>query len=240
MEFKLYATKTKNQICSRLNIPAKQAPNLLSPLVFPLFSTRTPWASHSLFSSTVNTPNTASNALFSPISTTTQQTDGGISSTLTRSSSLLSEENESTDIEKILNDQQYKRKTKNSKNKTTPSCDFKQNTQKCEEFNIKSKKYSKKCSRIFIPIAQDCGIRKESRGEKETIKRIIVPDIPKAAFGVHRAYHELNVTQDFKTIEVKIKPREPRYRSRNLSLDADKQLRDKILYDLILSKHQNP
>ena len=66
-------------------------------------------------------------------------------------------------------------------------------------------------------------------------RKLIVPDIPKAKFGEHKAYNELDISEDFKTIEVIEKPREPKYKSRVDSLGKEQDIRYRILSDILSS-----
>lgn len=141
------------------------------------------------------------------------------------------EENEMTDIEKIIQDQMYfKNKIrKNRLIKSTELCIGK------EKVLQETRGKSQNCDSFFeeLILKSQKEIRRKS---PEKIKKVIVPDIPKTKFGVHKDYNDLDVESKFKTVELPDKPQEKRFRSRADSLSKEQDIRMKILTEIVSTK----
>lgn len=159
------------------------------------------------------------------------------SNSITNNKSLGStEETEKSDIEKITDCQKYF-KFKRSKLDSLKSAIELKNTKKVKDV-IKSLDMTHQNYSFRIQEPKETNILPEIKPPgKDIIRKIIIPDIPKAAFGVHIPYHDLDLDQDFKTIEVNEKPRDPKFKKRSEVLSKEKDLRDKILSELLLEKH---
>lgn len=148
-----------------------------------------------------------------------------------------SDEQNTTDIEKIISQQSYVYvpKKANTLNKSFEA----QVKSPCSSDTNKKKKertFSQVVSHLESQPLKLPQIYLESQ-EKPKFKRMIIPDIPKAAFGVHKPYHELNIQEDFKLIQVEEKTRDVRFRSRTDSLADEKIIREKVLREILLEKH---
>ena len=70
-------------------------------------------------------------------------------------------------------------------------------------------------------------------------KTIIVPDIPKTAFGVHNSYHEIDLKKDFRILQCEELSNNPKPKHKSLSLIKDEELRQRILTEIMLEKKPN-
>lgn len=133
-----------------------------------------------------------------------------------------------SDIEKIIQDQFY---TKSKLNKLIRSSE----TPLIEEKNRSACRVKSEEGKIKTLPHLDDTFLTPTRSSPVKKKKIIIPDIPKAKFGVHKSYNELNVNEDFKTIEIVDKPREAKFRSRDDSLEKEQGVRAKILVEILSS-----
>ncbi|OMJ95199.1 hypothetical protein SteCoe_1401 [Stentor coeruleus] len=137
------------------------------------------------------------------------------------------EDQKITDIEKIITQQSYVYVPKNS-NSLIKNYDSQPTSPHT------SKPYKKVNKRTFSDIVShiECEPLKLPQINPEipekSYKKLIIPDIPKAAFGVHKPYHDLNIHEDFKLIQIEEKPRDYRFRSRTDSLVDEIRVRDKV------------
>jgi hypothetical protein len=139
------------------------------------------------------------------------------------------EETLKTDIEKIIQDQKYFKNPQNRLNRSSdsPLTEVKPR----QSFRVKSEEaYKKNLHQIEY-------FNTEPKNHSPVKRRkLIIPDIPKAKFGEHKAYNELDISEDFKTIEVIEKPREPKFKSRVDSLGKEQDVRYRILSEILSSK----
>lgn len=142
-----------------------------------------------------------------------------------------SDSSEMTDIEKIINDQSYFSFEK------TPKINLNKSANETQKIKIKIK-----TSRLVKK-------KKKFEIEKEKVelpalhyekKEIIVPDIEKAPFGVHRAYNELDLQMNFRKVNVELKPREEKFKSRKLLSLSEQEERDRILSEILFEKRVKP
>ena len=153
------------------------------------------------------------------------------------------DENSKTDIEKIINEQNYFKFQKKSRlylqNKGI-SQEFRDKiiakTERKSSNNNETLKH-KKLNEEKNENKNEITLPPINLHNKNIIRKLIVPDIPKAAFGIHNPYNELKIENDFKIVQVEEKPRAPKFRSRSDTLEKDQQLREKILQE-ILSEHK--
>lgn len=146
------------------------------------------------------------------------------------------EDQKATDIEKIITQQSYIYVPKSS-NPLIKSYGSQPNSPHTSDSykKVSKRTFSDVVSHIESEPLKLPHINPES--PEKSYKKLIIPDIPKAAFGVHKPYHDLNVQEDFKLIQIEEKPRDYRFRSRTDSLVDEKRVRDKILRDILVEKH---
>jgi hypothetical protein len=139
-----------------------------------------------------------------------------------------SEEVEMTDIERIIQDQMYFKKKR--KNRLIKSTELEFQKEKPE-----TRGKSHVCE-SFLDELVSRNLKEIKRKSPEKVKKLIVPDIPKTKFGVHKDYNDLKVENDFKTVEVVDKPLGNKFKSRIDTLGKEQEVRMKILSEIVSTK----
>ena len=134
-----------------------------------------------------------------------------------------------SDIEKIMNEQNYA--FSNIKSLTPQN-----KTVQIEEKSLKPKKNFEDFEKMKPKLKLEKVILPHLPQEPDQkLKQITIPIIPKAPFGVHKSYNELNVKEGFKTFEVIQDSKLP---TRNQSISNEEEARSRILYEILLEKQK--
>lgn len=169
------------------------------------------------------------NSSLTPTGSETRSIFPSLNSSRSINSSESCEDTSKTDIEKIIEDQKYFKKSQNKLNRSSESPLIV--VKPHQGFRVKSEEAYKKINHHI-----EFNYTEPNNHSPVKRRKLIVPDIPKAKFGEHKAYNELDLAEDFKTIEVIDKPREPKYKSRVDSLGKEEDIRYRILSDILSSK----